>query len=110
MPSSRMTATTSGWTRSAGVVPAERARWRPPPACSKRAADICERPAFWRQTKSAVAMAPWAHRAGLRARTMADAASACTRWVSRISMSVSPAALSAARNSRSVRAPAMQPV
>ena len=105
-----MTATTSGCTRSAGVVPDDSARWRPPAACSKRAADICERPAFWRQTKSAVAMAPSPQPAGLRARTMADAAWSWTRWVSRISTSVRPAALSAARNSRSVRAPAMQPV
>src|SRR3954463_6126758 len=55
--SSRMTSTTSGCTRSAGVVPADSARWRPPAARSKSAADICERPAFWRQTKSAVAIA-----------------------------------------------------
>ena len=106
-----MTATTSGWTRSAGVVPADSARWRPPAACSKSAADICERPAFWRQTKSAVAMAPCAQPAGLRARTMADAACG-VHPVGLADLDVGqPGGGSAPRGTRrSVRAPAMQPV
>src|SRR4029450_5694087 len=56
MPSSFITSTTSGWTRSPGVVPAERAPWRPWAARSKSAWLICERPAVWRQTKSAFAI------------------------------------------------------
>src|SRR5437763_1318543 len=45
---------TSGWTRSAGEVPADRAPWRPAPNCSNRAWLICERPAFWRQRNRTV--------------------------------------------------------
>src|SRR5579884_178139 len=55
-PGSRMTATTSGWTRSAGVVPADSARWRPAAARSNSAALICERPALCRQTNRTVAI------------------------------------------------------
>src|SRR6185312_14327305 len=47
---------------------------------------------------------------GFLARTIADLACAWTRWVSSISMPSRPAAASASRNSRSVSAPAMQPV
>jgi hypothetical protein len=54
MPSSRMTSTTSGWTRSPGVVPADSAVWVACAARSKRAWLICERPALWRQTKRTV--------------------------------------------------------
>src|SRR5262245_33123499 len=46
-----MTSTTFGWTFSAGVVPAERASGRPRAAAVKSASAICERPAFWTQTK-----------------------------------------------------------
>src|SRR4051794_8281877 len=46
------------------------------------------------------------HQAGLRARMIAEVAWSCTRWVSRMSMSVRPAPVSAARNSASVSAPA----
>jgi Fe-S-cluster-containing dehydrogenase component len=48
--------------------------------------------------------------AGLRARTIAEAACSCTRCVSLISTSTSPAPVSACSNSARVRAPAMQPV
>ena len=65
---------TSGWTRSAGVVPADSARWRPPAARSNRAALICERPALWRQTNNAVAMGQAGSATGLRARTIAERA------------------------------------
>ena len=58
MPSSAIASTTSGWTRSAGVVPAERASWRPSAARAKSASLICERPALWRQTKRARAIRP----------------------------------------------------
>jgi hypothetical protein len=47
MPSSRMTSMTSGWTWSAGVVPAESAWWAPSAARVNRAWLIWERPAFW---------------------------------------------------------------
>lgn len=50
------------------------------------------------------------HPPGLRARTIAEAACGCTRWVSRISTSTSPASASARANSSCVSAPAMQPV
>ena len=56
MPSSLITSTTSGWTRSPGVVPRTRHSWRPSAARSKSAWLICERPALWRQTKSALAI------------------------------------------------------
>ena len=46
---------------------------------------------------------------GLRARTIAELACGCTRWVSRISMSVRPASASALEL-RTREAPAMQPV
>ena len=51
-PISRMTATTSGWTREPGSVPAEIARARPGAArLLKSAAAICDRPALWIQAK-----------------------------------------------------------
>src|SRR5262245_52786560 len=56
-PSSHMAATTSGWTCSAGWVPADRASWRPFAAAVKSASAICERPAFWTQTKRIHAVA-----------------------------------------------------
>ena len=40
-----------------GLEPAERASWRPCAARAKSASAICERPAFWMQTKSARAIA-----------------------------------------------------
>src|ERR1700680_3843915 len=58
MSSSRIAAMTSGWTFSAGLVPAEDAVWRPAAARSNRAWLICERPALCRQTNSARAIAP----------------------------------------------------
>ena len=56
IPSSRIASTTSGCTRSAGVVPAPTRSWRPPASRSNSASLICERPALWRQTKRAVAI------------------------------------------------------
>jgi hypothetical protein len=48
-----MTVTTSRWTSSAGVVPAEMALARAGSAsCRKKALAICERPALWRQAKT----------------------------------------------------------
>jgi len=44
-------------------------------------------------------------RTGLRARTIAELACSCTRWVTRTSTSTRPASLSAARNWSSVSAP-----
>jgi hypothetical protein len=53
---------------AAGVVPADSALWRPSAARSNSAWLICERPALWRQTNSAVAIY------GLRARMIAELA------------------------------------
>src|ERR1019366_1845585 len=49
-PSSAIASMTSGWTRCAGVVPAEAAVCFPSAACSNSAWLICERPALCRQT------------------------------------------------------------
>src|SRR2546421_6186031 len=54
IPSSRITSTTSGWTRSAGVVPAESAVWRPFAVRSNSASLTCERPALCRHTNKIV--------------------------------------------------------
>jgi len=55
MPSSAMAATTSGWTRSPGSVPAETARAFVLSVIElKNAAAICERPALWTQAKMTV--------------------------------------------------------
>ena len=51
-PSSAMTSTTIGFTRSAGSDPADRTTTRSPPRCSVNSAAICERPALWTQTYS----------------------------------------------------------
>jgi len=52
MPISRMTCTTSGWTRSPGSVPAEMASADDGSTIvEKKAAAICERPALWTQAK-----------------------------------------------------------
>src|SRR5271166_3904918 len=56
MPSSCMTAMTSGCTLSAGVVPADSETCRPAAARSKSAWLICERPALCRQTNRTVAI------------------------------------------------------
>jgi len=52
MPTSRMTATTSGWTWFAGSVPAEAARtFAESASVLKKAAAIWERPALWTHAK-----------------------------------------------------------
>src|SRR6185503_8814174 len=54
-PASRIAASTSGWTRGPGSVPAESARALPGSASRlNQAAAICERPALWTQAKSTV--------------------------------------------------------
>ena len=58
MPSSRIAATTSGWTCCAGRLPAERASWAPAAARSNSAWAICDRPAFWMHTNSTRLMPP----------------------------------------------------
>src|SRR5438477_11538483 len=59
MPSSRMTSTTSGWTRVPGSAtePADSLVWRPSAARSNSAWLICDRPALCRQTNSTLAIA-----------------------------------------------------
>jgi hypothetical protein len=55
MPASRIAATTSGWTRPAGRVPAEIARaFAGSARALKKAAAICDRPALWTQAKRTV--------------------------------------------------------